>query len=152
MPRKPAKRIRARSLEKQALDKHVGGRLRLHRQLLGLSQQKLGASIGLTFQQIQKYEKGTNQISGGTLYRLSQVLEVPMTYFFEGMAGFDTPLLEPPVSRRDPRTLELADRMLMDRRILKFARAFSSIQSKQLQSSILHLVKVAADQSAAALR
>lgn len=65
------------------LDRHVGKRLRVRRALLGISQEKLADAIGLTFQQIQKYERGTNRISASRLYQFSQILDVPVTYFYE---------------------------------------------------------------------
>ncbi len=65
------------------VDVHVGKRLRVRRSLLGLSQEKLAEAIGLTFQQVQKYERGVNRISAGRLYQLSKILEVPISYFYE---------------------------------------------------------------------
>ena len=67
------------------VDVHVGSRVRLRRTLLGLSQEKLGEAVGLTFQQIQKYERGANRIGASRLYELSQVLEVPVSFFFDDM-------------------------------------------------------------------
>jgi transcriptional regulator with XRE-family HTH domain len=64
---------------------HVGQRLRVRRSLLGYSQEKLAGLIGLTFQQVQKYERGTNRVSAGRLYEISNILEVPVNYFFEQM-------------------------------------------------------------------
>lgn len=69
------------------LDAHIGARVRLRRMTLGMSQEHLGKSIGLTFQQIQKYEKGLNRIGAGRLYRIAMVLTVPVEYFFEGLPG-----------------------------------------------------------------
>ena len=66
------------------LDVHVGGRIRLRRTLLGISQEKLGEAIGLTFQQVQKYERGANRIGASRLYELSRVLEVPVAYLLRG--------------------------------------------------------------------
>ncbi len=65
------------------VDIHVGKRLRIRRSLLGVSQEKLANEIGLTFQQVQKYERGTNRISAGRLYKFSKVLDVPIDYFYE---------------------------------------------------------------------
>lgn len=65
------------------MDAHVGARVRLRRMLLGLSQEKLGESLGLTFQQIQKYEKGVNRIGASRLYELAKVLNVPVGFFYE---------------------------------------------------------------------
>src|ERR1041385_1972302 len=65
------------------VDVHVGARVRLRRTLLGMSQEKLGDAIGLTFQQVQTYERGANRIGASRLYDLSRVLDVPVSYFFE---------------------------------------------------------------------
>ncbi len=67
------------------IDVHVGARVRLRRTLLGLSQEKLGEAIGLTFQQVQKYERGTNRIGSSRLFDLARVLDVPIEYFFGDM-------------------------------------------------------------------
>jgi transcriptional regulator with XRE-family HTH domain len=66
------------------IDKHVGSRVRMRRMMLGMSQEKLGNSLGLTFQQVQKYEKGTNRIGASRLQQISYVLQVPVSFFFEG--------------------------------------------------------------------
>jgi transcriptional regulator with XRE-family HTH domain len=67
------------------VDKHVGSRVRLRRMILGLSQEKLGEAVGLTFQQIQKYEKGANRIGASRLQQISGALGVPVAFFFEGL-------------------------------------------------------------------
>src|SRR3954470_17706708 len=67
------------------MDIHVGSRVRLRRTLCGLSQEKLGDAIGLTFQQVQKYERGANRISASRLFALSQALDVPVSFFFDDM-------------------------------------------------------------------
>lgn len=69
------------------IDIHVGGRVRLRRTLLGMSQEKLGEMIGLTFQQVQKYERGANRIGASRLYDLSRVLDVPIQFFYEDMTS-----------------------------------------------------------------
>lgn len=69
------------------IDAHVGRRLRARRSLLGMSQAKMAEAIGLTFQQIQKYERGMNRISAGRLWQFSINLEVPIEYFYEGLEG-----------------------------------------------------------------
>lgn len=66
------------------IDSHVGSRVRLRRMLIGMSQEKLGEQMDLTFQQIQKYEKGVNRIGASRLYQLAQILDVPVQFFFEG--------------------------------------------------------------------
>src|SRR5262245_8084214 len=67
------------------VDVHVGSRVRLRRTLLGLSQERLGEAVGLTFQQIQKYERGANRIGASRMYDLAHVLDVPVSFFFEDM-------------------------------------------------------------------
>ena len=71
-------------------DKHVGSRVRMRRMMLGMSQEKLGDSLGLTFQQVQKYEKGTNRIGASRLQQISQILQVPVSFFFEGAPSAQT--------------------------------------------------------------
>ena len=65
-------------------DKHVGSRVRMRRMMLGMSQEKLGDSLGLTFQQIQKYEKGTNRVGASRIQQISEILQVPVSFLFEG--------------------------------------------------------------------
>jgi transcriptional regulator with XRE-family HTH domain len=69
------------------IDVHVGKRLRLRRTLLGMSQERLGESLGLTFQQVQKYERGANRIGSSRLFELGQILDVPVSFFFDDMPG-----------------------------------------------------------------
>ena len=69
------------------IDVHVGGRVRLRRTLIGMSQEKLGTALGLTFQQVQKYERGANRIGSSRLFRISQFLDVPVSFFFDDMPG-----------------------------------------------------------------
>jgi transcriptional regulator with XRE-family HTH domain len=66
------------------VDKHVGSRVRMRRMMLGMSQEKLGDALGLTFQQVQKYEKGTNRIGASRLQQISHILQVPVSFFFDG--------------------------------------------------------------------
>jgi transcriptional regulator with XRE-family HTH domain len=69
-----------------AVDAHVGGRVRARRAMLGLSQERLGELLGITFQQIQKYERGANRISAGRLFEIARILDVSVPYFYEGLA------------------------------------------------------------------
>jgi transcriptional regulator with XRE-family HTH domain len=80
MPRRPGRR---KSDRPHPIDVHVGSRVRLRRNMLGLSQEKLGEAIGLTFQQVQKYERGANRIGASRLLELSRVLDVPVSFFFD---------------------------------------------------------------------
>ena len=82
------------------IDVHLGKRLRRRRRLLGLTQQQLAGACGVRFQQIQKYECGANRISAARLWQLSSALEVPVGYFYDGLAGADE---SPMVETRDVR-------------------------------------------------
>src|SRR5690242_4913336 len=77
------RRRRQKSDKPNPTDVHVGSRVRLRRTLLGMSQESLGEAIGLTFQQVQKYERGANRISASRLFEMARVLEVPISYFFD---------------------------------------------------------------------
>jgi transcriptional regulator with XRE-family HTH domain len=70
------------------IDKHVGSRVRMRRMMLSMSQEKLGGALGLTFQQVQKYEKGTNRIGASRLQQIANILQVPVAFFFEGAPNF----------------------------------------------------------------
>jgi transcriptional regulator with XRE-family HTH domain len=76
---------RSRSTGPHPVDIHVGSRVRLRRTMIGMSQEKLGDAIGLTFQQVQKYERGTNRMGASRLFQVSCVLDVPVEFFFEGL-------------------------------------------------------------------
>src|SRR5579885_2289914 len=78
-PRRPG---RQKGDKPNPIDVHVGSRVRLRRNMLGMSQEKLGQAIGLTFQQVQKYERGTNRIGASRLHELAQALDVPVAFFF----------------------------------------------------------------------
>ena len=80
-------RPRGRKGGPNPIDIHVGARVRLRRTLLGMSQEKLGDAIGLTFQQVQKYERGANRIGASRLFDLSRVLDVPVSFFFDDMSA-----------------------------------------------------------------
>jgi transcriptional regulator with XRE-family HTH domain len=74
------------------VDKHVGSRVRMRRVLIGMSQEKLGEALGITFQQIQKYEKGTNRIGASRMQQIATVMGVPVSYFFDDAPGTDAKL------------------------------------------------------------
>ncbi|WP_448190618.1 helix-turn-helix domain-containing protein [Azospirillum sp. sgz301742] len=116
------KRGRRGSPESWSVDAHVGQRVRMRRTLLGYSQERLGEAIGLTFQQVQKYERGSNRISAGTLYRLSQVLDVPVSFFFD---SYDDPHAKPRSSRSEARPDGEGDGVISRReaRMLRLWRA-----------------------------
>ena len=69
------------------VDRYVGSRVRMRRIMLGMSQEKLGVALGLTFQQVQKYEKGTNRVGASRIQQISEILRVPVSFLFEGEPG-----------------------------------------------------------------
>jgi DNA-binding XRE family transcriptional regulator len=80
-----ARKRRAKRISPNFIDRHVGSRLRLRRQTLGITQTKLGEALGVSFQQVQKYEKGTNRLSASGLQQAAHLLQVPVKYFFDGV-------------------------------------------------------------------
>ncbi len=127
------------------VDVHVGSRVRLRRMLLGMSQEKLGEHLGLTFQQVQKYEKGINRIGASRLFDLSQVLGVPVQFFYEELAvsgaagaGFG----ERPAEN-------YAVEFLGSREGLELNKAFARITDSKVRRSIVDLVRAFAGEAAA---
>src|SRR5438105_4691096 len=88
------------------IDKHVGNRVRMRRMMLAMSQEKLADALDLTFQQVQKYEKGTNRISASRLQHLSHILQVPVSFFFEGVPSFPG---QPPGMKEAPAPTYVSD-------------------------------------------
>jgi transcriptional regulator with XRE-family HTH domain len=119
-----------------AVDKHVGSRARMRRMMLGMSQEKLGDALGLTFQQVQKYEKGTNRISASRLQHLSQILQVPVPFFFEGAPGGAAGLDESP---------SYVNEFLATSDGLVLAKAFTRIGDPKLRRLIVRLVEDCAE-------
>ena len=125
------------------VDSHVGGRLRERRILLGMSQTRLGESLGLSFQQIQKYERGIDRISVGRLVHLAQVLGVPITYFFEDLDDFSPPENSPMPGwgkRGASGGAKLEDPM-SKRETLELVRAYYQIEDAQLRKHIFSLIR-----------
>ncbi len=123
------------------IDKHVGSRVRMRRMMLGMSQEKLGDALGLTFQQVQKYEKGTNRIGASRLQQISSILQVPVAFFFEGAPG--------DVSQQDdfaeaPSPAYVTD-FLATSDGLALTKAFMRIGSPKLRRRIVDLVEEIAE-------
>ncbi len=119
------------------VDEHVGGRIRLRRTLLGLSQAELGDALELTFQQIQKYERGTNRIGAGRLYRVSTVLGVPISFFFEEIPFG---LAEGKVSdQAEGQSSE--DGLLTTRETLQLVRYYYRIRNEDARKLVYDLVQ-----------
>jgi transcriptional regulator with XRE-family HTH domain len=128
-------------------DKHVGSRVRMRRMMLGMSQEKLGDALGLTFQQVQKYEKGANRIGASRLQQIAHILQVPVSFFFDG-----APELSPRTAEFSdaPSPLYVAD-FLATSEGLALTKAFTRIKDGKLRRRIVDLVEeIAADNPAAA--
>lgn len=137
-----ASRGRTPSGRPNPIDVHVGGRVRLRRTLLGMSQEKLGEALGLTFQQVQKYERGANRIGASRLYDLSRVLDVPVSYFFEDM-GDETMAASPRYMVRateDPP--EADDGRMVQRETLELVRAYYRIRDPEVRKQVQELASV----------
>ena len=126
------------------VDVHVGQRLRVRRALLGLSQEKLADALGLTFQQIQKYERGTNRVSAGRLYDLSKILDVPISYFFEQFGkSQDTHALS---GMADNEQQAFGGEDLMNNKeTLDLIRTYYSVQDPKARKDILKFIKSMAE-------
>jgi transcriptional regulator with XRE-family HTH domain len=128
------------------VDIHVGGRVRLRRTLVGMSQEKLGQALGLTFQQVQKYERGANRIGASRLYHLSRILEVPIAFFFDdmpeavqgGVAGMGESAQQP--YERNP---------LVKRETLELVRAYYRITDDRARKRLFELTKAMAKMASA---
>ncbi len=121
------------------VDSHVGGRVRLRRKFLRLSQDDLAQKIGLTFQQVQKYERGTNRVSASKLFEIARVLKVPIGYFFDGF-GSDTGR-----TPDETRSGQATDTFLMTPEGVELAEAFPRVLSEQKRRTVLELVRALAE-------
>ena len=119
------------------VDKYVGSRIRMRRIMLGMSQEKLGESLGLTFQQIQKYEKGTNRVGASRLQQISEILQVPVSFLFEGGPGG---ALNANGLAEAPSPAYVSD-FLATSEGLALTRAFTRINDSKLRRSIVDLVE-----------
>ena len=122
------------------VDTHVGTRVRLRRQILKMSQEKLGNALGVTFQQVQKYERGSNRVGASRLWRMSQVLDVPVAFFYEGLGekgpqaefaeGDQTPVVYDFINSTDGVSLAIAVSNIKNkavrRQILELARSLAT--------------------------
>ena len=130
----------ANPAKKQAnsIDVQVGNRMRIRRMLIGMSQERLGDLLGLTFQQVQKYEKGMNRIGAGRLYEIARILNVPVNFFYEG------------VNEAQPAADPAGSAPVMDfvssGEGLQLSLAFMKIKDIKVRKRVLDLVKSLADE------
>jgi transcriptional regulator with XRE-family HTH domain len=128
------------------IDVHVGTRVRYRRMIIGMSQEKLGERMNLTFQQIQKYEKGTNRIGASRLYQLSKILDVPIDYFFE-----DASLPQANLASMNTRSFHEPDQdgyfldFVNSRDGMELNKAFARIQDPKVKRRLIELVRTLAE-------
>ncbi len=128
------------------IDSHVGSRVRLRRMLLGMSQEKLGEHLGLTFQQVQKYEKGVNRIGASRLFDLSQVLGVPIQFFYDEAPYSQAAAAAAPGFGERPTESYVVD-FLSTRDGLELNKAFVRIEDPRVRRSLIELVRTLAGES-----
>ena len=136
------------------IDRHVGSRVRMRRVMLGMSQEKLGEALGLTFQQVQKYEKGTNRIGASRLQQISRTLDVPPAFFFEGAPSFEAiadPALGQTGVAEDSNAPYVAD-FLATAEGLHLNMAFARIHDPKIRKRIVDLVSSLAGDEPGAVR
>ncbi len=119
------------------VDVHVGARVRMRRTIMGMSQERLDEALGLTFQQVQKYERGVNRVGASRLFEMSRILDVPVTFFFEGFTG---EARGGTGTASESSTFSEAQE-LSKREILELARAFDRIRDSRVRRRILELTK-----------
>ena len=130
------------------IDAHVGTRVRLRRMLLGMSQEKLGENLGITFQQIQKYEKGTNRVGASRLQAIASIFHVPVGFFFEGLPGEEAAGAK---GFAEDASTSLAIEFCSSAEGLQLNRAFVRISDPKIRRRIIDLVKtLSADDGAPA--
>lgn len=124
------------------IDAHVGSRIRMRRMLIGMSQEKLGERLGLTFQQVQKYENGTNRVSASRLYHMSHILSVPVQYFFDDLPPRAANSSDDGFSEAgEPATIT---NFLSSAEGLQLNRAFHDICNPDVRRKLIDLVKALA--------
>lgn len=137
-----------RETRPNATDIHVGSRIRLRRILLKMSQERLGHALGLTFQQVQKYERGTNRVGASRLFDIARILEVPISYFFDDMTSLAADQKEPNSSVHGKGFAEPAarfnegiDQQLARRETIDLIQAYYRIVDPAVRSRMLELIK-----------
>ncbi len=125
------------------IDVHVGSRVRLRRMLVGMSQEKLGEKLGLTFQQIQKYEKGANRIGASRLYQIAQILGVSVQFFFDDMAEDVKP---PEEGFAEAESTPFVMDFVNSSEGLQLNRAFTNIADAKVRKRLLDLIKTLSEE------
>jgi len=142
MPRGIKRRGRLPSGQPHPIDVHVGGRVRLRRLLLGMSQERLAEGLGLTFQQVQKYERGANRMGASRLYQVGRVLDVPIAYFFEEFED-GGPRVPVPASIAE-KAAEYQDDLMTRRETLDLIRAYYRITDPKVRRKVFDMIRALA--------
>ncbi len=122
------------------VDAHVGARVHMRRKFLNMTQETLGSGIGLTFQQVQKYERGTNRISASKLWDIAKFLKIPIGYFYEGLGSEETTT---GFSESEPE--QYANAFLLTSEGIELAKDFPRISDRKVRQHVLALVRTLAD-------
>ncbi len=126
-----------------SIDEHVGVQLRQRRALLGFSQEKLAEQVGITFQQIQKYENGANRVSASRLYEFSKVLDIPVSFFFDNYGSNENRTVG--FAENDQAPFEGAGDIMKRKETLELIRVYYSIENPKLRKDLFKLVKSMAE-------
>lgn len=123
-----------------SIDEYVGARLRQRRTLLGYSQEKLAEAVGITFQQIQKYENGANRVSAGRLFEFSKILQVPVNFFFESMDQQKEGLV-PGLAENDQAGFESQEDLIQKKETIDLIRTYYQIKNEDQRKDLLKMIK-----------
>lgn len=129
------------------VDVHVGQRLRVRRSLLGMSQEKLAEAVGITFQQIQKYERGTNRVSAGRLFQFSKILDIPVSYFYEQLAAEGA--VNQGLSDNGQEGFGGVEDIMQKKETLDLVRVYYSIDDEDVRKEMIRFMKSMADKFSA---
>lgn len=153
-------------MESNSIDKRVGGRIRLRRRLLGYSQEKLALALGLSFQQVQKYEKGSNRVGASRLFDIAQILQVPINFFFDEFLNplyIEEKLLDPSLSsaiaqdvhenlKDTDRSISSSDdekntifELMNNKEAIHLLQGYYAITDLEVRQKLLHLIRVMGD-------
>lgn len=130
---------------KQDIDTHVGKRLRLRRTMMGLSQEAVAKAVGITFQQVQKYEKGANAMNAGRLYEFAQFMHVPVAYFFDGLEQTSGASEQGGGFSEEGDKFDHNHKRVSDRESLEMMKAFKRIKEQIVRKRLSDLVRAIAD-------
>ena len=140
VPARQSSEMRVPKKQANPIDIQVGNRVRIRRMLIGMSQERLGDLLGLTFQQVQKYEKGVNRIGAGRLFEVSRILNVPVDFFYEGLSGAAG---QPGASENESAPVM---EFVSSGEGLQLSLAFMKIKDAKVRKRVLDLVKSLAEE------